>query len=91
MSIALDMEYRYWSFMESHPAHVAIPTHVREEAMDVLTWAWTGSFLHFLHSGPYSYFVVERLLPSQRALPAPFSQDECQEIMALLRSFGGEL
>ncbi|KAF9022699.1 hypothetical protein BDZ89DRAFT_956350 [Hymenopellis radicata] len=66
------MEYRYWSFMESHPAHETIPAHVKAEAMDVLTWAWT-----------------ERLLPSQRTIPAPFSQDECQELMTLIRSFGG--
>lgn len=66
----LDMEFRYWSFMEAHPAHTALPAKARSEAMDVLTWAWT-----------------DRLLPSHRAIPSPFSQDECQELMTLLRSF----
>jgi hypothetical protein len=40
--IGLDMEYRYWSFMEAHPAHTSLPLSARTEAMDVLTWAWTG-------------------------------------------------
>lgn len=65
----LDMEYRYWSFMEAHPAHTSLPVNAKIEAMDVLTWAWT-----------------DRLLPSHRTVPAPFTQDECQELMTLLRS-----
>ncbi|KAF8967511.1 hypothetical protein BDZ97DRAFT_1755936 [Flammula alnicola] len=69
----LDMEYRFWSFMEAHPAHTALPHKSKAEAMDVLTWAWT-----------------DRLLPSQRPIPAPFTQEECQELMALLRSFDSE-
>ncbi|KAF8212791.1 hypothetical protein K438DRAFT_1902762 [Mycena galopus ATCC 62051] len=56
------MEYRYWAFMESHPA----------TPMDVLTWAWT-----------------DRVLPPQQLpLPPPFTQNECQELSGLLRSFG---
>ncbi|KAF8076962.1 hypothetical protein FPV67DRAFT_1715819 [Lyophyllum atratum] len=66
----LDIEYRYWSFMEGHPAHTALPPNARVEATDVLTWAWT-----------------DRLLPSHRSVPAPFTQEECQELMSLLRSF----
>ncbi|KAF5369694.1 hypothetical protein D9615_010149 [Tricholomella constricta] len=66
----LDIEYRYWSFMEAHPAHTALPLNARVEATDVLTWAWT-----------------DRLLPSHRSIPAPFTQEECQELMSLLRSF----
>ena len=34
-------------------------------------------------------FPAERLLPSHRAVPAPFTQEECQELTALIRSFGG--
>ncbi|GLB34349.1 hypothetical protein LshimejAT787_0112330 [Lyophyllum shimeji] len=66
----LDLEYRYWSFMEAHPAHTALPPNARVEATDVLTWAWT-----------------DRLLPSHRTIPAPFTQEECQELMSLLKSF----
>ncbi|KAJ7732450.1 hypothetical protein B0H16DRAFT_1581508 [Mycena metata] len=68
----LDMEYRYWAFMESHPAHVAIPYAAKREAMDVLTWAWTDRLLP----------------PQQAPLPPPFTQSECQELLGLLRSFG---
>ncbi|KAF8886964.1 hypothetical protein BD779DRAFT_1529018 [Infundibulicybe gibba] len=70
---SLDMEYRYWSFVEAHPAHTSLPLNARAEAMDVLTWAWT-----------------DRLLPSNRAAPAPFTQDECQELTTLLRSFDSQ-
>ena len=40
--IELDLEFRFWSFMEAHPAHNALPHKARVEALDVLTWAWTG-------------------------------------------------
>ena len=43
----LDTEYRYWSFMEAHPAHNALPSKAKIEAMDVLTWAWTGKCVFF--------------------------------------------
>ncbi|TFK61040.1 hypothetical protein BDN72DRAFT_863919 [Pluteus cervinus] len=66
----VDMEYRYWLFMESHPAHCSLPHGARTDAMDVLSWAWS-----------------DRLLPNHRSLPAPFSQEECQELLSLLRSF----
>ncbi|KAJ7362301.1 hypothetical protein DFH08DRAFT_910723 [Mycena albidolilacea] len=66
------MEYRYWAFMESHPAHAALPFSARREATDVLTWAWT-----------------DRVLPPQQLpLPPPFTQNECQELLGLLRSLG---
>ncbi|KAF9445219.1 hypothetical protein P691DRAFT_282686 [Macrolepiota fuliginosa MF-IS2] len=66
----LDMEYRYWSFMEGHPAHTTLPLNAKTEAFEALSWAWT-----------------DRLLPSNQVVPAPFSQDECQELNSLLRSF----
>ncbi|KAG6868116.1 hypothetical protein C0993_007494 [Termitomyces sp. T159_Od127] len=67
----IDIEFRYWSFMEAHPAHVTLPPNARAEAMDTLTWAWT-----------------DRLLPAHHPVPAPFTQEECQELTSLLRSFG---
>lgn len=66
----LDMEYRYWSFIEGHPAHTTLPLNARTEAFEALNWAWT-----------------DRLLPSNQVVPAPFSQDECNELDRLLRSF----
>jgi hypothetical protein len=68
---SLDMQYRYWAFMEDHPAHVSLPQNARTDAMDVLNWSWT-----------------DRLLPSERQVPPPFTQAECQELNNLLRSYG---
>ncbi|KAJ7243083.1 hypothetical protein C8J57DRAFT_1437696 [Mycena rebaudengoi] len=67
------MEYRYWVFMESHPAHAALPFAAHREAMDVLTWAWTDRLLPPQHEEP---------------LPSPFTQSECQELLGIMRSFG---
>ncbi|ETW83756.1 hypothetical protein HETIRDRAFT_472051 [Heterobasidion irregulare TC 32-1] len=68
----LDMESRYWSFIETHPAHMPLPPSSLAEAIDILTWSYT-----------------DRLLPSSHPTPPPFSQDECQELMGLLRSLDG--
>lgn len=38
------MEYRYWSFMEGHPAHSTLPLNAKTEAFEALSWAWTGMF-----------------------------------------------
>ncbi|KAJ8073958.1 hypothetical protein PM082_012242 [Marasmius tenuissimus] len=42
---ALDGEYRYWSFMEDHPAHTSLPSNARKDAMDVLNWTWSDRLL----------------------------------------------
>ncbi|KAF8889391.1 hypothetical protein BD779DRAFT_1521262 [Infundibulicybe gibba] len=65
----LDIKYRYWAFMEAHPAHASLPQGAREEVMDILTWASTVQILQ-------SYYSAS----------APFTQDECQKLVALLRS-----
>jgi len=66
----LDSEYRYWAFMEGHPAHLPVSHRAKAEALDVLTWALT-----------------DRLLPSHRAIPPPFTQEECQELKGILKTF----
>ncbi|KAJ7910716.1 hypothetical protein B0H13DRAFT_2329017 [Mycena leptocephala] len=66
----LDMEYRYWAFVEDHPADVSLPLLARRQAMDVLTWARTDRLLSADH----------------QSFPPPFTQSECQELLALLRS-----
>jgi len=68
----LDGQYRYWSFVEAHPAHSTLSLAAHAEATDILTWSYT-----------------DRLLPLSRPVPPPFTQEECQELMSLLRSFGG--
>ena len=78
--------------MEAHPAHSSLPEKAKMEAMDVLTSAWTGSgsicILMPLCSSFHSSFI-ERLLPSHLVVPAPFTQEESQELMTIIRSFGG--
>jgi hypothetical protein len=42
IGIELDGQYRYWSFMEAHPAHATLSMAAHAEATDVLTWSYTG-------------------------------------------------
>ena len=64
--IDLDMEYRYWAFIEGHPAHTTLPVNARVEAMDVLTWAWTGESVvsTMMDSNAYSMFRSSSSLPT---------------------------
>ncbi|KZP09953.1 hypothetical protein FIBSPDRAFT_759103 [Athelia psychrophila] len=41
----LDGRYRYWSFMETHPAHAGLSVAAHAEATDVLTWCYTERVL----------------------------------------------
>ncbi|KAH7887288.1 hypothetical protein F5I97DRAFT_812378 [Phlebopus sp. FC_14] len=41
----LDDEYRYWSFVETHPAHIALAPSARQEAADALHWSYTDRLL----------------------------------------------
>lgn len=42
--LGLDMEFRYWSFLESHPAHAPLPQNAHNEALDSLKWTYTGKW-----------------------------------------------
>ncbi|KAF8885753.1 hypothetical protein BD779DRAFT_1673485 [Infundibulicybe gibba] len=48
----LDVKYRYWSFMESHPAHTSLPLGAHQDAMDALSWASTDELLPSHRSAP---------------------------------------
>ncbi|KAG1743655.1 uncharacterized protein EDB91DRAFT_1200564, partial [Suillus paluster] len=52
----LDDEYRYWSFVESHPAHISLPRSARKEAIEALHWSYTDLLLAHpqLVSPPFS-------------------------------------
>ena len=52
--------------MEAHPAHNSLPVKAKMEAMDVLTWAWTGNngFLSTHSHCLYSSFYSRRTSPS---------------------------
>lgn len=69
--IGLDDEYRYWVFIELHPAHIpqVIMEGARKDAMDALHWSYTDRLLTHPHLQPTS---------------PPFSQDECIELFKLL-------
>ncbi|KAG6373919.1 hypothetical protein JVT61DRAFT_6074 [Boletus reticuloceps] len=66
----LDEEYRYWAFIEMHPAHIprGIVESARKDAIDVLYWSYTEHLIH-THLPPTSL---------------PFSQDECRKLIELL-------
>ena len=59
----IDMEHRYWAFIQSHPAHTVLPPNAKSAAINTLAWAWTGTLLlypysHFYHLGCRSSFVL---------------------------------
>ncbi|KAG9317911.1 hypothetical protein JVU11DRAFT_2142 [Chiua virens] len=66
----LDDEYRYWAFIEMHPAHIprVVVEAARKDAIDALHWSYTDRLLTHPH------------LPT----PPPFSQEECIELFKLL-------
>ena len=77
--------------MESHPAHAPLPPSARSDALDALTWSYTGQFTIFLR--PHLRLIEvcsDCLLPSSRLVPPPFSQEECQELIKLLEETLGE-
>ncbi|KAI0690265.1 hypothetical protein BC835DRAFT_1365422 [Cytidiella melzeri] len=41
----VDVEYRYWTYVESHPAHEPLPANAHAEALDALTWCYTECLL----------------------------------------------
>ncbi|KAL0568569.1 hypothetical protein V5O48_013414 [Marasmius crinis-equi] len=59
----LDAEYRYWSYMEDHPAHTSLPTNARKDAMDVLNWTWSDRLLRPSNaSSPFTQDECKHLL-----------------------------
>ncbi|KAL1940042.1 hypothetical protein VTO73DRAFT_9377 [Trametes versicolor] len=48
----LDLEYRYWGFMEGHPAHSPLPAETHTEAMDALKWSYTDCLLPSARPAP---------------------------------------
>lgn len=43
--VGLDTEYRYWTYMEAHPAHISLTPAAKSQALEALAWAYTGTFL----------------------------------------------
>ena len=55
--------------MEAHPAHNTLPAKAKMEAMDVLTWAWTGNgfICPFASLCSSFHFYFHRASPSLRS------------------------
>ncbi|KAF8625005.1 hypothetical protein AX15_005599 [Amanita polypyramis BW_CC] len=41
----LDLEYRYWAFVEAHPSHVVLQARAKQEAYEAINWAMTERLL----------------------------------------------
>ncbi|KAF8329904.1 hypothetical protein F5887DRAFT_896488 [Amanita rubescens] len=41
----LDLEYRYWAFVEAHPSHVTLEPRAKQEAYEAINWAMTERLL----------------------------------------------
>lgn len=66
----LEQETQYWTYMETHPAHVPLPIEATEEAFEALTWSYTDR-------------VLQSRTGSSAG--TPFSERECHELLELLR------
>ncbi|EED79287.1 predicted protein [Postia placenta Mad-698-R] len=58
----LDMEYRYWMYLEAHPAHAPLISDSRAEALDALSWSYTAGLLAILFSASSMISAVVALL-----------------------------
>ena len=43
--LELDLEYRYWAFVEAHPSHIVCDARAKQEAHEAIIWALTGTLL----------------------------------------------
>ena len=88
--LELDTEYKwYWSFMEAYPAHNFLPVKAKIEAMDVLTWAWTGNNSFYSPTSPtFAHFIYRESVSFPSIVPF-LPQEKYQELMTPIRFFGG--
>lgn len=42
LHLAIEPHLKYWEYIQSHPAHVGLPPSSAEEAIEALTWCYTG-------------------------------------------------
>ncbi|PFH45166.1 hypothetical protein AMATHDRAFT_78084 [Amanita thiersii Skay4041] len=55
----LDLEYRYWAFVEAHPGHVALGSGAKQEAFEAVNWAMTDRLLPLHHPVPAPFTQEE--------------------------------
>ncbi|KAE9405550.1 hypothetical protein BT96DRAFT_812096 [Gymnopus androsaceus JB14] len=80
---SLDMEYRYWAFMEDHPAHVSLPHNARNDAVDVLTWSWTDRLLPSQRDAlpPFTQAECQELNNLLRSFGEPTAESGIQSVL----------
>ena len=47
--LELDLEYRYWAFVEAHPSHIVLPARAKQDAYEAINWAMTGTLSLMRH------------------------------------------
>ena len=47
--LELDLEYRYWAFVEAHPSHIVLEARAKQEAYVAINWAMTGTLSLLRH------------------------------------------
>lgn len=77
--------------MCTHPAHVSVPQSAYDEALEVLTWCYTGTFIVL-----FGYTQLSTLLdsvlradsapPPLVPFPPPFTFKECTALLELIRN-----
>ncbi|KZT29536.1 hypothetical protein NEOLEDRAFT_1056631 [Neolentinus lepideus HHB14362 ss-1] len=79
----LDVEYRYWAYMEGHPAHQSLPENAHAEAMDALTWSYTDCLLpsHKSTSPPFEHAECQELMALLRSLENPTERSKTQSVV----------
>ncbi|KAF8494992.1 hypothetical protein F5888DRAFT_618009 [Russula emetica] len=83
----LDMEYRYWSFMEAHPAHVVLPSNARTEAMDAVARSYADCLLPSTRPipPPFSQEECQNLIDFLRAF-GESTHSGCESVVTIVVS-----
>ena len=46
----LDLEYRYWTFVEAHPSHVVLEERAKQEVYEAINWSMTSKLFLMRHN-----------------------------------------
>ncbi|KAG9089551.1 hypothetical protein FRC06_001490 [Ceratobasidium sp. 370] len=76
----LEMERRYWAYIETHPAHADVNPRAVQEAIELLTWHYTDRLLAEKKRGEKEPINVK----------PPFTPEESHEVLEFLKSLSQE-
>ncbi|QRW02260.1 structural constituent of cell wall [Ceratobasidium sp. AG-Ba] len=77
----LEMERRYWAYVETHPAHGDVNPRAVQEAIELLTWHYTDRLL------------AEKKKAGEKetvSVKPPFTPEESHEVLEFLKSLSQE-